>query len=112
MAVYRCPVPVPLEQPHTPKLNNCHYVEWHAKTGNHKKVSCFFMFIFGIFEKPAGRILLLHPVAYVAPFGAVYSKESALTGSKRAARRAGLALKMVPIATVSSKLNIRIFILV
>ena len=37
---------------HTPKLNNRRHIERHTKTGNHKKVSCFFAFIFGVFEKP------------------------------------------------------------
>ena len=37
---------------HTKKLNNRRHIERHTKTGNHKKVSCFFAFIFGVFEKP------------------------------------------------------------
>ncbi len=36
---------------HTPKLNNRRHIERHTKTGKPKKVSCFFVLIFGIFEK-------------------------------------------------------------
>ena len=35
---------------HTSKLNNRRCIEWHTKTGNQEKVSCFFASIFGILE--------------------------------------------------------------
>ena len=35
---------------HTPKLNNRRHIERHTKTGNHKKVSCFFR-LFSAFLK-------------------------------------------------------------
>ena len=36
---------------HTPKLNNRRHIERHTKTGNQKKISCFFAFIFGVLKK-------------------------------------------------------------
>ena len=35
---------------HTKKLNNCRPSQRHTKTGNQKKISCFFALIFGIFK--------------------------------------------------------------